>query len=205
MCLFQSRVTVCKPKPQFMWSSGEGKHAGVPFERCPAADNDALFHMKGRSVTVIIMTQGGAFFLTKLFYQNVVLALKKKHTFGQVTGGWSDNYLIFSLSACCSWSVGLFVRVWKGMTEKTQTNSWVHLFCLLNSKKRALCSFLSHFSMMVRSWWEAQLLLPKGNVVWRKSAKSSCHSFLIDMRPKGQWIVKILKRSGPCFKRKQPT
>lgn len=50
------------------------KHPGVPFERCPAADNAALFQMKGHSVTVIITTQGKAFFFTKVFYLNVGLS-----------------------------------------------------------------------------------------------------------------------------------
>lgn len=49
------------------------KHADVSFERCPTVDNAALFQMKEHSVRVIIMTQGGAVSLTKVFYVNVGL------------------------------------------------------------------------------------------------------------------------------------
>lgn len=36
-------------------------------------DNAALFQVKGPSVAVLIMTQGGAFLLAELFYLNVCL------------------------------------------------------------------------------------------------------------------------------------
>ena len=66
----------------------------MPFERCPAADNDALFDMKGCSVTVIIMTLGGAFFLTELFYRNVGLALKKKKKSTHLVKSREDGVII---------------------------------------------------------------------------------------------------------------
>lgn len=42
-------------------------------------DNAALFQVNGHGVIVLIMTQGGAFLLTDLFYPNVCL-IKKKST-----------------------------------------------------------------------------------------------------------------------------
>lgn len=61
-------------KTHLMWSAQERKHAGVPFwEMPPLLDNAALFQVKEHGVVVLIMTQGGAFLLTKLFYPNVCL------------------------------------------------------------------------------------------------------------------------------------
>lgn len=54
---------------QLMWWAEEVERAAGPLGRCPSADSGALFHMKECSVIVIIMTQWGAFPLTKWFFR----------------------------------------------------------------------------------------------------------------------------------------
>lgn len=55
------------------------------FERCPTADNAALFHMKGCSVIVIIMAQGGALSPGKLWCYFLHFDLKQQLPFGKVS------------------------------------------------------------------------------------------------------------------------
>lgn len=57
-CVCFSKDSLCTHSVHVI-SKGK-KHADVLFEGCCAVDNAALFQMKGHSVRVIIMTQGGA-------------------------------------------------------------------------------------------------------------------------------------------------